>query len=410
MRLRHLFAFAAALGPCAEPAAAQQRSRPASPDSWRHSAWACRGAVRPLEGTSAGTPLAGSSERNCADEQVSELIRADDVPAELRRRRSRASSTIELDVSPAGTATACTVTRASGEPRLDRLACSLVSSRARFRPLYAAPGRPIAARHDITAEWEVTDAPPPVMFYAPPMPVQTPVVDYTRRAWPRLDWWGPVDLVALPRIQESYPAGAPRGGVVGVDLLVRAATGIESCQVGVSSGNRALDEAACSVARTVELRYSRPCERCLDASVPLQVVWKREGGSHIRFPLPFPRLSPAPPMDPADTRRPDARRPLPEALPYVISVRDYRRIADRTMTDRRFVAELAIDAEGRPTSCRTRRSTGNQAIDARSCEIILRRARYRPQTDVFGDPAPTPSRAHRMDLPRSIRRRRRSAR
>jgi TonB family protein len=365
---------------------------------WRHWAWVCRNAVRPLDGAMPAVSPALPSGRDCFDEPVRRLLAPEDVPADLRRRRFQGITRMELDVSPDGTVTGCTVAAPSGEPRLDRLACSHVSSRARLRPLYAAPGRRIAARHELSAEWEITDTPPPV-YFAPPAASMAPFIDYNRYTWPRLDWWWPLEPVALPRIQDSFPAGAGRGGVVSLDLRVRAETGIESCRIGVSSGNAALDEAACRVARTVELRYPRPCEQCPDAIVPLQVVWARERGSHIRFPLPFGRNTAVPVMDPADTRSPDARRALPVAIPYVVRAADYRRIEDRTTADRRFVADVAIDAQGRPTSCRTRRSTGNTAVDRRSCEIVLQRARYRPQTDVFGNPAATPSRTHVMDLP-----------
>lgn len=386
----HLAIAAAMLA--AAPAAAAQGSGAAAPAQWRSWVSVCR-VDRQAADASLPAPE-GRAGRDCEDRPLRGLVSEQDIPAALRRRRFQGTSRLELEVTPAGAAASCRVDDGSGDPRLDRLACDLVARRARFRPLYAAPGRPLATRHRIDVGWMTTDVPPQPFFFAPPIEPPQPVhADFTRpRPWPRLTWHNPIALVAVPPIQGSYPSVAAReSGTAGVDLLVSAERGIEGCVVGQSAGDPALDEAACRVARTLELRYHRPCEICANQFVPVQVVWRREGGSHIRYPLPFlarPEFGGPPPRDPADTRTALAQRPLPAPIDFAVTARDYRRIRDRAMRADRFVARVAVDAEGRPSACRTQISTGNQAIDARTCEIIMRRARYRPRTDVFGDPVP----------------------
>lgn len=251
----------------------------------------------------------------------------------------------------------------------------------------------------MTVFWWITNAPPvPSMV---PFVATPPAFDPTNprlRQWPRLSWGGGFEPAALPRIQADFPAAARRDGTVSLDLVVTPESGVGECVIGVGSGDAALDAASCAVARRIELVYSRPCEHCPSANVPLRIVWRRRGGSHIRFPLPLPRLGEAPLMDPADTRTRDARRPFPVPLAFAVTPEDYRGIGDRKITNRRFIAGVAVGADGRPQSCRPRISTGSPAVDQRSCELILHRARYRPQTDVFGDAVATPAYGHILDL------------
>jgi outer membrane biosynthesis protein TonB len=395
MRRTALFILAALCLPNAA-AAAMQQSRAAAAPSGSTFVRVCSG---PAHAIGAAPPATRPGNRNCVDDQLRGLLSAEDIPSDLRRRPFRGTTLLAADMGADGRPTACAVASPSGEPRLDRLACTLVTARARFRPLYAGPGRPVPARHELAFVWDIFNAAPPPMFAPAAAPLAP--VDFARPGpWPRLTWWSPVELVALPRIQGSYPAGtASAGGIVGVDVLARQATGLETCVVGVSSGDAALDEAACRVARTIELRYLQPCERCGDYMVPLQVVWRHGGGSHIRYPLPATPSAGGAVKDPADTRAPDARRSRPQPIRYAVMPTDFRGIRDRNVTTYQMTVLLDIDAEGRPTVCTARGSSGNPAVDRRACEIALRRARFRPRTDVFGDPVPTPGFGQYFELP-----------
>ena len=63
---------------------------------------------------------------------------------------------------------------------------------------------------------------------------------------------------------------------------------------------------------------------------------------------------------------------------------DYRRIADQRMTEGRVEATLAIDERGVPTGCRVAHSSGNPAIDERTCALLVDRVRFTQRVDSSG--------------------------
>jgi hypothetical protein len=65
---------------------------------------------------------------------------------------------------------------------------------------------------------------------------------------------------------------------------------------------------------------------------------------------------------------------------------DYRGIADRRISEGRLEADLAVNEEGVPTGCRVTRSTGNPAIDERTCALLVERARFTRRIGASGRP------------------------
>jgi TonB family protein len=47
---------------------------------------------------------------------------------------------------------------------------------------------------------------------------------------------------------------------------------------------------------------------------------------------------------------------------------------------------VPVDRTGRPTACRITESSGHPALDAKTCELVLARARFQPALDPGGDP------------------------
>ena len=388
---------AAAMAVPAVPAAAQGRAANMRAEQpWRSSINVCRRDAAPASG---GLQESRRESAACSERPLAGLILPEDVPADLRRRSFEGRTELDLLIGEDGRVRECRIVAPSGEPRFDAIACPRVQERGRFRPFLVAPGRPVATRWSVTVFWWITNEPPvPTMvpFVAVPPPFDPS--NSALRRWPRLSWGGGLEPATLPRIQADFPADARRDGTVSLDLVVTPESGVGACIIGVGSGDPALDAASCAVARRVDLVYSRPCEQCPSANVPLQIVWRRRGGSHVRFPLPLPRLGEPPLMDPADTRPRDAQRLLPVPLAFALAPEDYRGIGDLKITNPRPWIDVAVGADGRARSCRPRISSGNRAVDQRSCELILRRARYRPQTDAFGDPVAGPPYGHMLDL------------
>jgi hypothetical protein len=68
----------------------------------------------------------------------------------------------------------------------------------------------------------------------------------------------------------------------------------------------------------------------------------------------------------------------------VITASDYAGIDDLGLANGNFLAELGVDAAGHVTDCRIVRSTGNAAVDSRSC-VLLRTVRYSLRVDASGN-------------------------
>ncbi|HEY0084609.1 MAG TPA: hypothetical protein VGB65_01740 [Allosphingosinicella sp.] len=312
-------------------------------------------------------------------------ITPEDVPAEYRARSFKNLSRVVLDVDTAGKPGNCRPIGTSPEPRLDALACALLMKRARFDIRYAGPGRPVPYRFATSVTWCTSAAagagsPPPRIYTSPPAaplpggpgPLPPQRSQESSSGWPRLNWSKELVVGPAPAIQAAWPGGAE--GRVSLDLALSPEKGATDCKIGVSSGVAALDDAACQVARTVPVLYKEMCETlCREHSIPLQIVWKR-AGSHVRLPL-----EPSAPTY-VGTRR------LPAGT---ITRKDLAKLPDLSVKRREIAPLVWVDADGRPTKCISAAySSGNRALDARLCELLLKKMRYSRRTDVFGDPAP----------------------
>ena len=51
-----------------------------------------------------------------------------------------------------------------------------------------------------------------------------------------------------------------------------------------------------------------------------------------------------------------------------------------------MVAFFDVQVNGRATNCRVTESSGNADLDARTCELIEKRFRYKPAVDAQGRP------------------------
>jgi len=63
---------------------------------------------------------------------------------------------------------------------------------------------------------------------------------------------------------------------------------------------------------------------------------------------------------------------------------DYPPAALRTATQGRVIVRIDVSAEGRAADCATVATSGNAEIDATTCRVIRRRARFRPAIDGAG--------------------------
>lgn len=311
-----------------------------------------------------------------------------DLPEDLQRRPFSAVAVVSVDVDAAGTVTGCRVLRPSGEPRLDRLACDRLTRLQGYAPLFVGPGRPVDARWIYAIGFETVERGSGLSAFQPASPSPPPPPPSPDRVgqWPRFDYGAELRPAALPAIQAMFPVNARRrAGTVSLDLVATREGGIVECRIGVGSGDAALDEAACRAARQLDLRYGWPNLYAGRMTMPLQVVWRRAGGSHIRLPLLPPWLERVPPLprDPADPRTAThaARAPM---LRLVLTAQD---LAGSQLYPRSSYVAVRTDQAGRVRQCAVVHPTRLPGLDSRLCRIVRERLRAAPRTDVFGDPA-----------------------
>lgn len=317
-----------------------------------------------------------------------------DMPANLKTGPFRTSSYLSIDVDTQGKPAGCTPLKSSMDAGLDAIACRKLMQNATFPPLYEAPGKPIAHKTNITVNWYTVARPAPEQqrrvarpFPVPAPPAPSPPSPADFQGWPRLRWEGGLQIDRFPDLQSLRPAGArkPATGTTSLDLIVEPDKGIVGCTIGISSGNAALDEAACTAGKALPLSYTEPCSTwCRTQYLPLQFVWLKKG-SHIRVPQSLGQLEPMR-RDPADHRPVVAVTPTRTDPPNFVNPKDFANIADKSLPHPRVLFRLSIDRDGKVTGCDMLTSSGNPAVDARFC-TVMSKARFGLMTDAFGDPA-----------------------
>lgn len=159
-------------------------------------------------------------------------ITNDDYPAADARQHHEGTVGFTLQIDASGRVTNCNVTASSGYPGLDNGACVLLLRRARFEPARDAGGKAMASSYPGKFTWRLGKGAPArngVDGSAGSEALPAPgVLDIT--------------VAALPATYKQPVKAALR---FGEDRRVNA------CTIEESSGNSAIDQVACSQARTL---------------------------------------------------------------------------------------------------------------------------------------------------------------
>jgi len=99
----------------------------------------------------------GEGDGGTPPRQIAGKLRARDLPADLMEPGTRRVS-VEYHVTAQGNVDACRATQSSGNRALDRLTCSLIVARFRFRPSRDEQGRPVESIVDEDHSW-IVEAP-----------------------------------------------------------------------------------------------------------------------------------------------------------------------------------------------------------------------------------------------------------
>ena len=102
-------------------------------------------------------------------------------------------------------------------------------------------------------------------------------------------------------------------------------------------------------------------------------------------PPVIPPVAPAPPPPPPAPRKVSAAK-AKGSLIGLFSDEDYPASAQASGAEGTAQASLTIGPDGRVTGCSITRSAGNSSLDAATCSILRRRAKFTPARDSNGNP------------------------
>lgn len=291
-------------------------------------------------------------------------------------------ATMILDVGPDGRVARCTAEERRGNDIvLAAQACPVVKERMRYTPALALDGRPAADQqrfglsfyHNRIKSGEAPSAFQPLLS----APAPWPVLDATDPGeWPMIREGRPsfrasVKKQAVPLAPVSL--NSPDEKIASI-AFSRTKDDEKSCQVVIPSGDPGLDDSACDFMR-------KKHDPLLDlptygkTTMPYLVVGK---GKADRAYAPVARLGQWPKLD---ITAEELTRDRIESAWGADAV-------SGASLDPLSVA-LALDAEGRPTDCRIRQSSGSDAGDVLACKVIKESLHFTPANDIFGQPALT---------------------
>ena len=104
-------------------------------------------------------------------------------------------------------------------------------------------------------------------------------------------------------------------------------------------------------------------------------------------PVITPTARPAPPAPPAPPKPVISQAAKAKAnLPSLFSTDDYPPSALRNEEQGTTAVRITVGTDGRVADCSVTSSSGSSTLDAATCSIIKRRARYTPAKDQAGNP------------------------
>jgi periplasmic protein TonB len=104
-------------------------------------------------------------------------------------------------------------------------------------------------------------------------------------------------------------------------------------------------------------------------------------------PVITPTARPAPPAPPAPPKPVISQAAKAKAnLPSLFSTDDYPPSALRNEEQGTTAVRITVGTDGRVADCSVTSSSGSSTLDAATCSIIKRRARYTPAKDQSGNP------------------------
>jgi TonB family protein len=275
---------------------------------------------------------------------------ADDYPTDAWLAREEGSVRFIYEVTPEGRVNACSILQSSGSRGLDEGTCQIVTEQGRFTPARDAQGRAVADRLTATITWQLPDE-------LPSASLVPDLAEYITAA--------------------DYPAEALRQGQQGETefaLILSSEGQPTDCRITRSSGSQLLDDATCRAmverARFVPARdeHRRPVRSGYFSSVRWRIAADGTGSA-----VPGQRLR--------------LRARARANLASYVRDDDYPHRALWRSEQGTVTFVLHIAPSGRVSDCVVLISSNSPSLDEKTCQIMEIRARFRPATDIEGNPA-----------------------
>jgi TonB family protein len=330
---------------------------------------------------------------------------ADDYPEAALRQHAQGTTAFSLDIDPEGAITRCTITHSSGDASLDAATCSILVSRVRYQPARDRRGRAVAGSDNGRVTWRLPPLPP----FRPERSVSVLRSDGTGGLTCA------VTINGAPQ-QDVPPERCGPLGRTGADRILRQMRTPTEVTAIVMTGpaDAGIERVDADEASLGTLQFD------VVAEFPIQPDGRVGGCQTIRRNIvEAAAASVAPdfcarraatdgPMFEASTGRAArvaryraALYVKGERLPYgnpagrpranlnsYFSTDDYPAEALRAGAEGTVQFRLEIDTEGRVSRCNLVRSSGNASLDARTCEVLISRARYEPARNAAGEAIP----------------------
>lgn len=234
----------------------------------------------------------------------------------------------------------------------------------------------LAAMASLAAQDKPVPAPPPPPILQVP---ETPRPTGANR--------GPTPRRPLNIVTSDYPLRAlreEREGSVKVGLAVDRSGRVTECRVLASSGHADLDEAACNrlAARARFWPATDAAGEDMAGSFTTTIAWRIAPESPAIVPPPVVTI----PVPGPSSLFPRAPRPKSWGWSRITDS-DWPAGAREAGHAGEVLVSFDIDATGAVPRCRVVKSSGQAALDARSCAIVSERARFDPARGIDGQPA-----------------------
>lgn len=289
-----------------------------------------------------------------------------DYPVDAIAAKRTARAKIKVGVGGDDSIVYCTPINTEKDEALAAGACDIIRKFGKFTHAVDASGAPAASDITLLVDWDIRPA-----IFAPPAPPPPPrwleTVDGRRLDMLAvLSGMARGELVQAPDWQNfaATDRNVPKKAKAVAKIVLDAAAKAEKCEIIISSGHGAIDEASCAALKAASYRSLTASYPGYKPSLALMVEWNGKNAKAV-----------APSQTPI----------FPVATPILFTAEQFP--AGFAMPKWGTTVQLRLNASGKIERCLIPRTSGSDDADAALCAIIRRQGRFSGAKDAFGQPS-----------------------